>query len=102
MSSEEKTYRSTNARVISDNMVLNVNLYFLRNLLLGLAMLGGIAFKFEQRIRSIESELRETSQRVADLKSIHDAEMKEIEAWYKKRVQVDLNPLNIFGKQKQK
>ena len=102
MSSEEKTYRSTNARVISDNMVLNVNLYFLRNLLIGLAMLGGIAFKFEQRIRSIESELRETSQRVADLKSIHDAEMKEIEAWYKKRVQVDLNPLNIFGKQKQK
>ena len=98
--SEEKTYRSTNARVISDNMVLNVNLYFLRNLLLGLVMLGGIAFKFEQRIRSIESELRETSQRVADLKSIHDAEMKEIEAWYKKSL--DINPLNIFGKQKRK
>jgi len=100
MSNEEKTYRSTNARVISDNMVLNVNLYFLRNLLLGLVMLGGIAFKFEQRIRSIESELRETSQRVADLKSIHDAEMKEIEAWYKKSL--DINPLNIFGKQKRK
>ena len=98
--SEEKTYRSTNARVISDNMVLNVNLYFLRNLLLGLVMLGGIAFKFEQRIRSIESELRETSQRVADLKSIHDAEMKEIEAWYKKSL--DINPLNIFGKPKRK
>jgi CRP-like cAMP-binding protein len=77
--SDEKTYRSTNARVISDNMVLNVNLYFLRNVLFGIIMLGGIAFKFEQRIRSIENELRETSQRVADLKSIHDAEMKEIE-----------------------
>lgn len=96
MSNEEKTYRSTNARVISDNMVLNVNLYFLRNVLIGLAMLGGIAFKFEQRIRSIESELRETSQRVAELKSIHDAEMKEIEAWYKKSLEIDLNPLNIL------
>ena len=59
-------------------------------------MLGGIAFKFEQRIRAIENELRETSQRVADLKSIHDAEMKEIEKWYKKSI--DVNPLNIFKK----
>ena len=99
MSEQEKTYRSTNARVISDNMVLNVNLYFLRNILFGIIMLGGIAFKFEQRIRSIESELRETSQRVADLKSIHDAEMKEIEKWYKKSI--DVNPLNIF-KRKEK
>ena len=96
MSEQEKTYRSTNARVISDNMVLNVNLYFLRNLFFGIIMLGGIAFKFEQRIRSIENELRETSQRVADLKSIHDAEMKEIEKWYKKSI--DVNPLNIFKK----
>ena len=96
MSEQEKTYRSTNARVISDNMVLNVNLYFLRNMRFGIIMLGGIAFKFEQRIRSIENELRETSQRVADLKSIHDAEMKEIEKWYKKSI--DVNPLNIFKK----
>ena len=96
MSEQEKTYRSTNARVISDNMVLNVNLYFLRNILFGIIMLGGIAFKFEQRIRSIENELRETSQRVDDLKSIHDAEMKVIEKWYKKSI--DVNPLNIFKK----
>ena len=29
-----------------------------------------------------------------------DAEMKEIEAWYKKSLEIDLNPLNILKRKK--
>ena len=62
--------------------------------------LGGIIFKYEQRLRLAEESIRDINERVIELGAIHDAEMKEIEAWYKKSL--DINPLNIFGKPKRK
>ena len=53
-----------------------------------------------KKLTILQEELEALELRVDELKAIHDAEMKEIEAWYKKSL--DINPLNIFGKQKRK
>ena len=97
---DEKTYRSTNTRIIQDNMVVSVNLHWIRNLVISCIFLGTILFKYEQRLRLVESRTIALEERVNDLKSIHDAEIEEIQKWYKKSVQVDLNPLNVFKRKK--
>ena len=105
--SDEKSYnpqtaRSYKAGIVDDNLSLHINAKWL---LQGIVLIAGLVYTYNeitQSIRDNDRRIDELEQRVADLKSIHDAEMKEIEAWYKKKVQIDLNPLNIFGKQKQK
>ena len=96
MSDEEKTYRSANARVIQDNAIISINLHWIRNIFVAGICLGGIIFKYEQRLRLAEESIRDIGKRVDELAAIHDAEMKEIEAWYKKSLEIDLNPLNIL------
>lgn len=98
--SDEKTYRSANIRTVSDNAIISINLAWIRNIVVACICLGGIIFKYEQRLRLAEESIRDINQRVIELAAIHDAEMKEIEAWYKKSL--DINPLNIFGKPKRK
>ena len=97
---EEITYRSTNARIVSDNMVVSVNLHWIRNIFIACIFLGTFLFKYEQRLRLAESRTLALEERVNELKSIHDAEIEEITKWYKKSVQVDLNPLNILKRKK--
>ena len=96
MNNEEKTYRSANARVIQDNAIISINLHWIRNIFVACICLGGIIFKYEQRLRLAEESIRDIGKRVDELAAIHDAEMKEIEAWYKKSLEIDLNPLNIL------
>ena len=60
----------------------------------------GAAYSVKQKIDDTARRVEALELRVDELKAIHDAEMKEIEAWYKKSL--DINPLNIFGKQKRK
>ena len=94
--SDEKTYRSANIRTVSDNAIISINLAWIRNIVVAGICLGGIIFKYEQRLRIAEESIRDINQRVIELAAIHDAEMKEIEKWYKKSI--DVNPLNIFKK----
>jgi CRP-like cAMP-binding protein len=98
--SNEKTYRSANIRTISDNAVISINLHWVRNILVGCIVLGGIIFKYEQRLRQAEERINDLTERVDDLRKIHDAEIEEIQAWYKKSLEIDLNPLNILKRKK--
>jgi len=100
MSNEEKTYRSANIRTVSDNAIISINLAWIRNIFVACICLGGIIFKYEQRLRLAEESIRDINERVTELAAIHDAEMKEIEAWYKKSLEIDLNPLNILKRKK--
>ena len=93
MSHEEKTYRSANIRTVSDNAIISINLAWIRNIILSCICLGGIIFKYEQRLRIAEESIRNLDKRVNDLSAIHDAEIEEIQKWYK---------INIFGKDKKK
>jgi hypothetical protein len=68
-----------------------------------LVLVGGLVYSYiqvVQRITDLEREYGTINDRVVALESKHDAEMKELEAWYKKSL--DINPLNIFGKPKRK
>lgn len=100
MNDEEKTYRSANIRTVSDNAIISINLAWCRNILLASICLGGIIFKYEQRLRITEESIRGINQRVTNLVAIHDAEIEEIQAWYKNSLSVDLNPLNVFKRKK--
>lgn len=93
MNHEEKTYRSANIRTVSDNAIISINLAWIRNIILSCICLGGIIFKYEQRLRVAEESIRSLNKRVDDLSAIHDAEIEEIQKWYK---------INIFGKDKKK
>ncbi len=98
--SDEKTYRSYGVKTLSDNVVVSVNIRFIINVIAALSIFGWTVFTYEQRLRSTESAIINHSQRLDELKSIHDAEIEEIQAWYKKSL--DINPLNIFGKDRKK
>ena len=93
---DEKTYRSTNTRIIQTiwwclSIYTGFGIWLFRAF-----FFGTILFKYEQRLRLVESRTIAFEERVNELKSIHDAEIEEIQKWYKKSVQVDLNPLNVF------
>lgn len=103
--SNEKNYnpqtaRSYKAGIVDDNLSLHINAKWL---LQGIILIAGLVYTYNEITQSItdnDRRIGELEQRVADLKSIHDAEMKEIEAWYKKSLEIDLNPLNILKRKK--
>ena len=97
----EKGARSYTGKITDgDTLSFRVNLRWMFNSAFLLLSIFGAAYSVKQKIDDTARRVAELEQRVADLKSIHDAEMKEIEAWYKKSL--DINPLNIFGKPKRK
>lgn len=88
---DEKTYRSYNGRVVDDNMVLNINVRFLINCIVGLCILGGAVFRYETRLREIESRMAEHNQSITDLVNKHIEEerikfeeMEEELKWHQK------------------
>ena len=94
--SEAKTARSYRGTILDDNAIISINLRWLFQVLV---LVGGLVYSYiqiVQRVTDLEREFRAINDRVVALESKHDAEMKEIEAWYKKSL--DINPLNIFGK----
>ncbi len=91
MNEEEKTYRSYNGRVVSDNMVLNINIRFLINCIIGLGVIGMAVFRYETRLREIESRMAEHNQSITDLVNKHIEEerikfeeMEEELKWHQK------------------
>ncbi len=98
--SEQKTARSYKGAILDDNAIISINLRWLFQVLV---LVGGLVYSYIQviqRITDLEREYGTINDRVVALESKHDAEMKELEAWYKKSL--DINPLNIFGKPKRK
>ena len=98
--SEAKTARSYKGAILDDNAIISINLRWLFQVLV---LVGGLVYSYiqvVQRITDLEREYGTINDRVVALESKHDAEMKELEAWYKKSL--DINPLNIFGKPKRK
>jgi|TARA_R100000081_G_scaffold90912_2_gene67289 hypothetical protein len=94
--SEAKTARSYRGTILDDNAIISINLRWLFQVLV---LVGGLVYSYiqiVQRVTDLEREFGAINDRVVALESKHDAEMKEIEAWYKKSL--DINPLNIFGK----
>ena len=98
--SEQKTARSYKGAILDDNAIISINLRWLFQVLV---LVGGLVYSYiqvVQRVTDLEREYGTINDRVVALESKHDAEMKELEAWYKKSL--DINPLNIFGKPKRK
>lgn len=98
--SEQQTARSYKGAILDDNAIISINLRWLFQVLI---LVGGLVYSYiqvVQRITDLEREYGTINDRVVALESKHDAEMKELEAWYKKSL--DINPLNIFGKPKRK
>ena len=105
--SEEKTYRSANVRTISDNMVVSVNLHFIRNILIGLFLMGGVAYNYETRLRDIESTIDTHKNELRELVEHHiaDEELKRVALeekilFYEK--EFNINPLSWGKKRKKK
>lgn len=76
MNEEEKTYRSYNGRVVSDNMVLNINIRFLINCIIGLGVIGMAVFRYETRLRELENRITEHNQSITSLVDKHIEEEK--------------------------
>lgn len=100
MNEKPKTARSYRGAILDDNAIISINLRWLFQAAIIVAGLVYSYLEIKESAATNERRITELEERVSDLKSIHDAEMKEIEAWYKKSL--DINPLNIFGKPKRK
>jgi|TARA_B100001063_G_C16325488_1_gene339635 hypothetical protein len=98
--SEQQTARSYKGAILDDNAIISINLRWLFQVFVLVAGLVYSYIQVVQRITDLEREYGTINDRVVALESKHDAEMKELEAWYKKSL--DINPLNIFGKPKRK
>ena len=88
--SEQQTARSYKGAILDDNAIISINLRWLFQVLV---LVGGLVYSYiqvVQRITDLEREYGTINDRVVALESKHDAEMKELEAWYKKSL--DINP----------
>ena len=88
-----KTARSYRGALVSDNAIVSINLKWLGQMLI---LVAGLVYSYTEITQSIadnERRVLELEERVDELKSIHNAEIEEIQKWYK---------LNIFGKDKRR
>jgi len=88
-----KTARSYRGALVSDNAIVSINLKWLGQMLI---LVAGLVYSYTEITQSIADNNRrvlELEERVNELKSIHNAEIEEIQKWYK---------LNIFGKDKRR
>lgn len=94
MSNEKpKTARSYRGALVSDNAIVSINLKWLGQMLI---LVAGLVYSYTEITQSIadnERRVIDLEERVDELKSIHNAEIEEIQKWYK---------LNIFGKDKRR
>ena len=93
-----KSYRTE--FIDGDTWRLNINLRFLFNSFCLFGAIIGSAYSVKSQIDDTSRRVEELEARVDELKSIHDKEIEEIQAWYKKSLSVDLNPLNILKRKK--
>ncbi len=88
-----KTARSYRGALVSDNAIISINIKWLGQMLI---LVAGLVYSYTEITQSIANNERrviELEERVDELKSIHNAEIEEIQKWYK---------LNIFGKDKRR
>jgi len=94
MSNEKpKTARSYRGTLVSDNAIISINIKWLGQMLI---LVAGLVYSYTEITQSIadnERRVIDLEERVDELKSIHNAEIEEIQKWYK---------LNIFGKDKRR
>ena len=88
-----KTARSYRGTLVSDNAIISINIKWLGQMLILVAALVYSYTEITQSIANNERRVIELEERVDELKSIHNAEIEEIQKWYK---------LNIFGKDKRR
>ena len=83
---------------IDDNFSIHLNIKWLIQLLMLTGTLVYAYVSIETQLSNITRELELLSERVIKLEAKHEAEIKEIEKWYKQSL--ELNPLKWGRKNK--
>ena len=104
--SDEKTYRSYGVTKLDDNMRISLNLKWLGQIIVGVAIIVLGYLRIENRIGELERRMELANSRIEELVSKHIAEeevkitqMQEQLEWY--QTELNLNPLS-WGKKKRK
>ena len=95
--SNKNIARSYKVNRIDDNFSVHLNIKWLIQLLMLTGTLVYAYVSIETQLTNITRELELLSQRVIKLEAKHEAEIKEIEKWYKQSL--ELNPLK-WGRNK--
>ena len=96
--SNENLARSYKVNRIDDNFSVHLNIKWLIQLLMLTGTLVYAYVSIETQLTNITRELELLSERVIKLEAKHEAEIKEIEKWYKQSL--ELNPLKWGRKNK--
>ena len=96
--SNDNLARSYKVNRIDDNFSVHLNIKWLIQLLVLTGSLVYTYVSIETQLTNIARELELLSERVNKLEAKHEAEIKEIEAWYKQSL--ELNPLKWGRKNK--
>jgi len=104
--SDEKTYRSYGVAKIDDNFRVSLNIKWLGQIIVGVAVIVLGYLRIENRIGELERRMELANTRIEDLVSKHIKEeevkithMQEQLEWY--QTELNLNPLS-WGKKKRK
>ena len=104
--SDEKTYRSYGMAKIDDNFRISLNIKWLGQIIVGVAVIVLGYLRIENRIGELERRMESANIRIEDLVSKHIADeeikitqMQEQLEWY--QTELNLNPLS-WGKKKRK
>ena len=95
--SNQNLARSYKVNRIDDNFSVHLNIKWLIQLLVLTGTLVYTYVSIETKLTNIGRELELLSERVTKLEAKHEAEIKEIEKWYKQSL--ELNPLK-WGRNK--
>ena len=104
--SDEKTYRSYGMAKIDDNFRISLNIKWLGQIIVGVAVIVLGYLRIENRIAELERRMESANTRIEELVSKHIADeeikitkMQEQLEWYQQ--ELNLNPLS-WGKKKRK
>jgi len=106
LSEKPKTARSYRAGILDDNFSLHINIKWLMQIIVGIALIVLGYIRIENRIKSLEQSMESASTEIEDLMTKHIieeeakiAQMQQELDWYEK--ELNLNPLS-WGKKKRK
>ncbi len=104
--SDEKTYRSYGVAKIDDNFRVSLNIKWLGQIIVGVAIIVLGYLRIENRIKELERRVQLSDTRIEELVNKHIEEeevkithMQEQLEWY--QTELNLNPLS-WGKKKKK
>ena len=104
--SDEKTYRSYGMAKIDDNFRISLNIKWLGQIIVGVAVIVLGYLRIENRIKELERRVQLSDTRIEELVNKHIKEeevkithMQEQLEWY--QTELNLNPLS-WGKKKKK